>query len=327
MDQAIHDRYSPAVLDEARRRYGIAPDQIRPVKAFESLIFEFERAGAEYILRLSHSLRRSPALIAAEAEWINFLADDGISVARALPSAGGQLVEAVEDGQAGQFLATAFYRAQGEKPWDMGWPPDLCHRYGRLLGRIHTRTQRYRPSRPEWTRPAWDAPLWDFVGSYLPDTEVIARRRYHDLVTQLRRLPTTPDVYGLIHQDAHGGNLLVDSDGALTLFDFDDCGYSWFANEIAIVLFYTLTGEPDPLDVLRRFLPPFLDGYRSASPLDDAWLAEIPAFLKLRELELYAVMHRDFDVTAIDDPWCADFMRGRKARIENDTPFVDFSRR
>jgi Ser/Thr protein kinase RdoA (MazF antagonist) len=131
-------------------------------------------------------------------------------------------------------------------------------------------------------------------------------------------------VYGLIHQDAHGGNLLVDSDGALTLFDFDDCGYSWFANEIAIVLFYTLTGEPDPLDVLRRFLPPFLDGYRSASPLDDAWLAEIPAFLKLRELELYAVMHRDFDVTAIDDPWCADFMRGRKARIENDTPFLDF---
>jgi hypothetical protein len=35
-------------------------------------------------------------------------------------------------------------------------------------------------------------------------------------------------------------------------------------------------------------------------------------------------MHRDFDVTAIDDPWCADFMRGRKARIENDTPFLDF---
>ena len=38
-----------------------------------------------------------------------------------------------------------------------------------------------------------------------------------------------------------------------------------------------------------------------------------------------AVIHRDFDVTQIDDPWCASFMRGRKQRIENDIPFIDIN--
>jgi hypothetical protein len=53
-------------------------------------------------------------------------------------------------------------------------------------------------------------------------------------------------------------------------------------------------------------------------------LQELPWFLKLREIELYGVIHRDFDVNAIDNAWCARFMRDRKAKIEHDVPFVDF---
>ena len=55
------------------------------------------------------------------------------------------------------------------------------------------------------------------------------------------------------------------------------------------------------------------------------WLKEIPYFLKIREIELYAVIYRDFDLNDIDDEWCVRFMHDRKSRIpENDVPFVDF---
>ena len=46
--------------------------------------------------------------------------------------------------------------------------------------------------------------------------------------------------------------------------------------------------------------------------------------MKAREIELYAVLHRDFDVNNIDHWWCARFMRDRKYKIEHDVPFIDF---
>jgi Ser/Thr protein kinase RdoA (MazF antagonist) len=78
----------------------------------------------------------------------------------------------------------------------------------------------------------------------------------------------------------------------------------------------------------HEFMSHFLQGYVKANPLDAKWLVkwlkEIPNFLKLREMELYAVVYRDFDIKNIDDWWIARFMQGRKQKIENDVPFIDF---
>jgi len=57
--------------------------------------------------------------------------------------------------------------------------------------------------------------------------------------------------------------------------------------------------------------------------LDGEWLAEISWFLKARELDTYAVIHRSFDVDDIDDRWARWFMAGRKERIDSGVPVVD----
>ena len=87
MDQLIKDRFNDTILQEAMRRYGIAERKLHPINTFESFIFEFERDSGAYILRVSHSYRRSEALLLGEIDWINYLADGGVSVAKAIPSA------------------------------------------------------------------------------------------------------------------------------------------------------------------------------------------------------------------------------------------------
>ncbi|GAB4579409.1 MAG: hypothetical protein Fur0022_21470 [Anaerolineales bacterium] len=62
MEQQIISRFNDSILQEAMRRYGIAPGQIRPLDAFESFIFEFEWEGEAFILRIGHTLRKSEAL-------------------------------------------------------------------------------------------------------------------------------------------------------------------------------------------------------------------------------------------------------------------------
>jgi len=61
MDQHIIARYNDTILHEAMRRYGIAPEKIKLLDSFESFIYEFEREGASYILRIGHSLHKSVA--------------------------------------------------------------------------------------------------------------------------------------------------------------------------------------------------------------------------------------------------------------------------
>ena len=47
-------------------------------------------------------------------------------------------------------------------------------------------------------------------------------------------------------------------------------------------------------------------------------------FLKLREMDLYIVIHRSLDLDDLD-PWCASFMDNRKVKIENDVPYVELA--
>jgi amicoumacin kinase len=324
MEQRIRDRFHNGILAETADRFDLTVDNFHVLDGFESFIYEFERDGQALILRVGHSLRRNEALIQGEVDWINYLAEGGLPVARAIRSPNGKFVEVVEDGQGGQFLATAFVKVYGQSFWKAGWTPALFETYGRLIGSLHARTKGYQPVHPAWKRPEWDDELFEFVEHFLPATEDVARQKYRAMLDYLHNLPKGIDDYGLIHQDAHGSNLLVDQAGWLTLFDFDDCAYSWFINDIAIVLFYIAVDADDPPAFTRNFMTHFLRGYRACNRLNPTWLKEIPYFLKLREIEMYAVIHRDFDINNIDNAWCAGFMQQRKRKIEQDVPFIDF---
>lgn len=324
MERRIRERFSDRILREAGRRYDIAEEHIRLLDGFESFIYEFDRAGQAGILRIGHSLRRTPALIQAEVDWIHYLAEGGAGVARALRSTEGNLVEAVDDEQGTQFLVTAFARAPGKKPGENEWTPALFERYGRLIGRMHALSRTFTPPHPECVRYHWDADENMSVEQFLPQEDAAMAEEFGTLLTHLRTLPRDPGNYGLIHQDAHGGNFFVDDGGRLTLFDFDDCCYGHFAYDLAMVVFYAIANRPDMPAATRKFLPSFLEGYGQESPTNPGWFEAIPHFLKLREIDLYAVIHRSMGAGPYGDhPWIGKYMAGRRERLLARMPFVE----
>jgi Ser/Thr protein kinase RdoA (MazF antagonist) len=320
MEQFIKDRFNDTILQEAAQRYGVEAGDVNVLDSFESFIFEFARGGKEYILRIGHSHRRNQTLIEGETEWINYLVAGGVSAAQAIQSLNNKLVEPIPDGHGGDFLAVAFVKAAGGPPRGR-WTPALYETYGETIGRMHALTTQYAGERK---RPEWDDPVFEFVNSFLPDGETAIKQAYRDVCDYVRTLPKDSQSYGLTHQDAHGGNLFVDDAGRITLFDFDDCGYNWLVNDIAMVLFYSASAEEDKPAFTAQFMPHFLRGYARHCRLAPRWLREIPHFMKIREIELFAVIHRDFDVETIDNPWIANFMRGRRERIEAGEPYIAF---
>jgi Ser/Thr protein kinase RdoA (MazF antagonist) len=306
------------------QKYGISAGSISELDGFESFIYEFRRDSQQFILRIGHSARRSEALIRGEVDWMNYLAERGAAVAHAVPSLTGNLVEAFDDGHGEHFLATSFARAAGKPPREAGWTPELFETYGEVLGRMHALTKGYKPRDPAWKRPEWDGPEIQDIESNLPAGQTEVLKRYRALMDHLRTLPRDRNSYGLIHFDAHGSNFLVDDDGRITLFDFDDCSYGWFIYDIAIVLFYMVAGGEEDGAFIEEFMTHFLRGYRRRNRLEQKWLREMPNFLKMREIDLYAVIHRSFDVENLENKWCARFMHNRKSKIEHGVPYVDF---
>jgi amicoumacin kinase len=315
----IRDRYHEGILHAALRRYGVS-DGYKELDGFENYIYEFTRPDGEFILRIGHAQRRSENLVRGEVDWINYLSDGGVSVARAVPSLSGSLVEPVADGQGGHFLAAAFVKAYGEQPWFVR-TPEFYRSYGRLLGSMHALTAQYQPPDPAWRRFEWDDPLMQAAVWKLPDSEASVKQRYRELLEHLNTLPKDPTCFGLIHQDVHAANFLMDAAGTLTLYDFDDCAYSWYANDIAIALFYMILEAPEGPAFANQFMPHFLQGYREVYAIENRWLREIPAFLKEREIELYGVIYDAFGPNPVEDEWCLNYMRSRREKIEGGVPF------
>ena len=195
--------------------------------------------------------------------------------------------------------------------------------YGQVLGRIHRLTKDYVPTDPVWRRFDWDAPGNLEIEDWLPSSETAVLQKFQELMPYFRTLPKDRDGYGLIHQDAHGGNFFV-HEGQITLFDFDDCVYGWFIYDIAMVFFYELMWRVADRAAVERFCHEFMAGYRHENDLDSKWLAAIPYFLKLREIDLYTLIHRSFDMENLDDEWCLNYMNGRKEKIKNGVPFIEF---
>jgi Ser/Thr protein kinase RdoA (MazF antagonist) len=327
MDKRIREIYNDSILNKALARYGIARENVHLLDGFESFIYEYEKDDKRYVLRVSHSLHRTSDLIQGELEWVNYLVNGGVPAARAVPSERGNLVEPipVEDGS--HFTAVSFEWARGTHPTGADWDSGLAVKLGQIVGRMHALTKDFEPSDARFRRHEWYEDYANGLAEqYLPssDTEVIAK--FNELVEYLHTLPKDRDSYGMIHVDVHGGNFFVE-DGEITLFDFDDCQYAWFVYDIAMALFYVISHNcvsKDDIAWARSFFDQFMEGYRRENTIAPEWLRQIPYFLKLREIDLYIVIHRSLDLDDLD-PWCASFMDNRKYKIENDEPYLDMN--
>ncbi len=87
---------------------------MRFLRAVENYVYEFEVAQRPLILRFTHSSHRTTEQVTAELEFVDFLGQQGVTVARAVPSLQGSLIEHLPvDG--GYFSAAVFERAPGAK--------------------------------------------------------------------------------------------------------------------------------------------------------------------------------------------------------------------
>lgn len=100
-------------------------------------------------------------------------------------------------------------------------------------------------------------------------------------------LPKTKPEYGNCHGDHHGGNLHVDENGKMTLYDFDCYGYGYRAYDISVFLWnralnFGMRGI-GKAKVTRRWNA-FLKGYSKTRAVSERELEATKIFVPIRHI-------------------------------------------
>ena len=306
------------LLEFASKEYDfdINTFKIREVSKFNdpSLeMFTFSKNGKEYMIDFEPDYLPERRQTRAELDFIYYLAENNVNVAAPLKTVNGELgVSARKIGE--NINITAFEMASGEF-WDKNepnkWNNMIFFNWGKIMGDMHRLAKEYK-SANKYNVPDIFNNTYQNWGSYFDRFKVYPAvyKISQDLLGEIADLPKDRDSYGLIHCDLHPYNFYIDGD-KLTVFDFNDNIYAWFALDIAIGLFHGLdwSGKDDfGNDFTNAIVENFLKGYLSSNQLSGFWLSKIPIFMKYRQICFLG---------AIDDNYKKEWIYN----IENDILF------
>lgn len=286
--------------------------------------FVYEIQNHDLILRITHSSHHDLNLIKSELEWLNFLNNKNINVAKPVISLNGKYTERIETDES-YFTICAFEKAQGEfvnyKNPEV-FNEQLFMKMGKLTGKLHLLTKNYIPEsdnkRYKWS----EEDLLINTKNYINEEKVI--NEINSIVLKLKSIPENKDNFGLIHADIHYGNFLVQN-GDLLLFDFDDSCYHYFIYDIAIILYSTIIDIKDSkqkIVIIDRFFKSFFEGYNQENKLDEKYLKLIPEILRLRDLSLYVFIYKKYNFIPLNDKQ-KEYFDNLKFRVKNNINLFD----
>lgn len=323
------------VLDRAARLFGTSQDQLVKFDDYEgcaNLVYQYEKKGRARILRISYRPDRSVDLIRAELHFVNYLAKSGARVSAPAPSENGNLIEVIPASGI-NFIAVSFVKGRGMRVPDNGYRyrqgapiEEYFENWGQTLGQMHRLAKTYQPLSTTIRRPEWFQ--WKEYQGF-PYRERLPRvaSRYDQLIAELHVLPRNVDSYGLIHYDFNDGNFTVDYDnGDMTVFDFDDCCYFWYVYDLACAweggigraMFRPL---PERKAFMQRYMDHVIEGYTRELTIDEAWLARLPLFLRLIQMQELLVFAQ---YLGEPDEETQAGLRYKIHCIENDIPYLGF---
>jgi Ser/Thr protein kinase RdoA (MazF antagonist) len=282
---------------DALHHYQLHLPEITFLQHSDNLTFRIldRYTGQKYLLRLHSSAndffpveRQQPQAIVSELTWLTALAEAGLPVQPVIRSLEGEMVVCIQVPGRRKPLPCSLLGWLEGKLYDPEDPSarEQVRRLGELQARMHLQVESWQPP-PDFTRleygPGWVehvqnclAPGAD-MGVIQPQDYMVILEVLENIRNLATSLPHTHPFWGLIHNDLHTGNWLVDGQ-TIHPIDFSLCGFSYFYMDIAIAA----------SSVKRTLRQAYFDGYLPVRPLPEGWLKAVEAFAILGQLGYYA---------------------------------------
>ncbi|MFX3672914.1 MAG: phosphotransferase enzyme family protein [Paenisporosarcina sp.] len=288
-------------------------------RGLQNRLFSFHRNKEKLVARLTLPKRRSKEQIESELSFMETLQGNGIRTVQPYELNGKSIFTVRLKEQS--YILTLFEFSEGNVVDVMNpseWNEDFFRKWGETIAEMHKGSMN---SEATLLRPIFieDRESVNLIPSLLKSVDPLYDMVYEGLKKELATYLRTPENFGLIHNDLHQGNFFVDA-GNLRIFDFDDCAYNWFAQDLAVSIYHALwTGEsfhPGWIDFHAVFLKNFFDGYRSLHTISkDDWQLVL-ILLRLRELFLFLLFKNKWNLDDLEE-WQSYKLAQLESAIQN----------
>jgi len=291
---------------------------------FQNHVFRFLMDHHWYIARLTPIKKRSVELIEAELSFMEKLRENNIQTVAVFSISGKRVNEIIIDNKF--FYITVFHYLENQEldVSDLSiWNTNFFLEWGKTIGQMHRMSE---TSLKKVCRPVWieDDGHVNTIPSLLVGNKQWLKEIYKDLLIKLATFPQTNCNFGLIHNDFHQGNFFVKSK-QLILFDFDDCAYNWYVQDLATSIYHALwTGgayHPKWDKFPQEFLNYFLKGYMSVRELTENDFVQMEIFLQMRELFLILLFKKRWDFQHLEEWQSEKLLEMEKNLRHNRIPF------
>lgn len=248
----------------------------RIIKAGVNHSYMVTDGASRYVLRVYALNWRTPNDIMEELRLINLLRDKGISLSYPIPDHTGNYIQEISAPE-GVRPAVLFSIAHGEKV--LNFPAETHYAIGKIMAEMHRHTLNLKLDRTTYTpQTLLIDPLEEMKPFLSANSGEMAFMRTAQgvLLKELAGADTKQIRQGAVHLDIWFDNLNIDSNGKITLFDFDFCGNGWLCLDMAYYIMQVHSTEKDKSERDLK-VEHFILGYESVTPVSDEEKRLIPA--------------------------------------------------
>lgn len=277
---------------KALAQYPIKVKSIKFIHHGENTTFRvLSTSNQTYLLRVHRNDYHTKAAIIEEMAWLSHLAKKGLSVPNPVLSKKGNLVETLEHEDIGGSRNCSVFEWIHGYFLDKSIKPKHMFEVGQLLGDFQNNTPKGKTkNRQYWTAEGLVGPNPKFgsldnladVSAKQQRTLTNARKSILKKLIQFEK--KYPKKQGLIHADLHFGNILVTGKN-LGAIDFDDCGYGFFAYDLALpyISMQNYLGEKKK-HLFPEYKRALINGYKTKRKWDEDDEAIFPYIITARKL-------------------------------------------
>lgn len=279
------------------------------------------------VMRVHRTDYHSKAGIQTELDWMKALQEQAqIKTPQAILGKNGQHIQEIHTAEFNETrFVTLFHFIAGDEPNESELIQPFI-RLGEVTGKMHRHAQSWK------LPPYFDRLIWDYNGcigrspnwgdwrqgpGLNPDDVTLLEAVSLRIKQRLKSYGMEATRFGLIHSDIRLANILICGDETRVI-DFDDCGLGWFLYDLASAVSFIET-HPQ----LNELIAAWVTGYRKSAPLSNEEEAEIPTFIMLRRLTLFAWLgsHPEADLAKqIGDTFAEGTVALGKAYLEKMPP-------
>lgn len=307
----VDQEWNSAFAENIAGLWGYDAGTVKYYRASANFVFIFCREGEEYYLRFNRSDERNKDDIDEEIKLLNYLNDKTSNIVKPVKSKEDNYVESFKT-DLGEYYAVVFAGLKGRQYEVDDIDTRQYYMWGKSLGNLH-KLMDARPHDINIKRDSWKNHI-EFIENNLPEDEIQAKKELKEVKRWSENLEITDENYGLIHFDFELDNLLWEDD-KISILDFDDCSYYWYAADIAFALRDLFE---DDIDLSDPNFKEFVKGYESKFKVDMEQLHDVPWFLRFHNLFTFTKLIRSIDMldSTGNPSWLFGLKRKLKGKID-----------